>query len=379
MSRFTVFMAVSIFSYAIFWLISSWDQWNFLSPSLIHETIDNQQLMPKYISENISGFISREYIRHDGLVEGEGSGATSESQSYGMLMAVYSNKQEMFDIIWKWTKDNLQTRQNDKLFSWLWENGKISDTNPATDADQDIAYALYLASKQWGNEKYRAEAKEIVKDIWNVETKEIVGMRYVAAGNWAVAEKNGVIINPSYLAPYEYRIFAELDPEHNWLSIVDSSYAALNVCTGSSGLAMDWCQLNSKGDIVPKYHLGKKDGSVHSYDALRVPYRVALDYKLNSEPRALEYLQKDSTLPRDWKEQGKIFSAYSQTGKAIQDGESLAAYGAWLAALSVIDGDVAQEVFEKKIAFIDMNKNIDFYDLAWLWFGLRVFDNSTSI
>ena len=239
----------------------------------------------------------------------------SESLSYSMLIAVYSKNRDVFDENWNWAKKNLQVRPGDKLFSWLWQNGKVGDINPATDADQDIAYALYLAYKQWGDEAYLRSSLEIVRDIWRVETELIQGVRYVSAGNWAVNDTNGVIVNPSYLAPYQYRVFAEIDPEHDWMRLVDSSYKVLNLCTGATGLAQDWCKIDNQGNTVKNFRLSKADSSVYSYDALRVPYRISMDYLLNNEERAIEYLKRNTVFSADWKKNGKIFSVYNQRGE----------------------------------------------------------------
>lgn len=328
---------------------------------------------PKNMAEKNLEVLKKQHFRSDGMVESEKNKTTSESQSYGMLIAVLSGDKELFDRVWVWTKNNLQVRPEDKLFSWVWQGGKVVDSNPATDADQDIAYALHLAYKKWGDEIYLNEAREIVRDIWRVETKEINGTRYVAAGNWAAQDKNGIIINPSYLAPYQYRVFVTFDAEHNWLSLADSSYKALELCTGSAGLAMDWCKLDNKGNIVRNYKFSGNDSSMYSYDALRVPYRIARDYLLSKDPRALEYLKKNKVFLKNWKKEDKIFAAYNQEGVPVGANESLASYGAQLASMSLIDKMIAKEIFEKKIATINNWENVIFYDLSWLWFGLRFY------
>src|SRR3989344_4771278 len=40
----------------------------------------------------------------------------SESQSYGMLRAVWSNDQQTFDRVWNWTKNNLQRKNIAKIY-----------------------------------------------------------------------------------------------------------------------------------------------------------------------------------------------------------------------------------------------------------------------
>src|SRR5579884_557263 len=76
---------------------------------------------------------------------------TSEGQSYALLRSVWSDDKPTFDLVWKFTQDNLK-RPGDNLFAWQW--GKRSDgsygvmpdggINTASDADSDIAFALIL-------------------------------------------------------------------------------------------------------------------------------------------------------------------------------------------------------------------------------------------
>ena len=339
----------------------------FVNTSFLLETSPNpQQVARKYFE-----VIKAKYFRDNGMIESEKNKTTSESQSYMMLMAVMSSDRQTFDRVWDWTKSNLQLRPKDKLFAWLWKDGKIADINPATDADQDIAYALYLAHKRWGNEAYLNQAREIVRDIWNIETKEIAGERYVAAGNWATKYTDGVVVNPSYLAPYQYRAFATFNTENDWLSLADSSYKALELCSSSMGLPMDWCKIDNQGNLVKNFKFGNGDSSKYSYDALRVPFRIAMDYALYAEPRALEYLKRNNVFAENWKEQGKIFAVYNQQGEPLVNYESFANYGTQLASMSLTNKELADEIFKKKIVAVDSLYNLGFYNLSWLWFGLR--------
>lgn len=313
------------------------------------------------------------YFLANGRVESGTNRTTSESQSYGMLIAILANDRSTFDNVWNWTRSTLQTRPTDKLFSWVWENGAIPDKNPATDADQDIAYALYLAYKKWGDVAYLNQAKEIVRDIWNVETKEVAGTRYVGAGNWAVLYYPGIVVNPSYLAPYQYRAFATFDTEHAWMSLVDSSYKVLAMCTGALGLAMDWCSLDAQGNLIADFKLNGTESSRYSYDALRVPYRVAMDYLWYGESRGLAHLNKNTVFARDWVAKGEIFAVYTQAGVSEVPYGSLASYGAMLTGVSLVNKTMGSEIFDRKIASVDAFKYAGFYEVAWVLLGLDLY------
>ena len=100
----------------------------------------------------------QDYMSSDGRIMDpqRNNATTSEGQAYMLLRSVLINDRKTFDLVLKWSKDNLQ--REDKLFSWLWgknQSGeyKTLDANSASDADVDIAFALVLAHKKWKNKK----------------------------------------------------------------------------------------------------------------------------------------------------------------------------------------------------------------------------------
>ena len=297
---------------------------------------------------------------------------SSESQSYALLMAVFSNDKKLFDETWFWTREHLQIRA-DHLFAWRWSNGKIDDSNSATDADQDIALALYLASVRWNVPEYEVESREIVEDIWAFDTKLFLGKRYVIGGAEGFASAKDIVMNPSYFSPYAYRIFSKIDKRHNWLSLVDSSYEILNRCVASSGLFPDWCKLDSSGKIIRKFTLGEKRADLDSYDAMRVPYRLALDYVLFKEPRAKILLEKNKIFAEELLEKDKISAAYELNGEASGDDENYARYGAELARSLSLDSEMMVDILDKKIRKINLATRDNTYELSWIYFGLHAY------
>ncbi len=66
----------------------------------------------------------------------------SESQGYGMLLAVAANDRAAFEAIWAWTQAHLYVR-GDNLASWKWDPAAtphVADPNNATDGDLLIAW-----------------------------------------------------------------------------------------------------------------------------------------------------------------------------------------------------------------------------------------------
>src|SRR5574344_2396271 len=104
--------------------------------------------------ENTYNIYKQTYMSNDGRVidKSKSDITTSEGQSYMLLRALAMNDKKTFDLVLKWSQNNLQRQDN--LFAWLWGKTKhndwgILDNNTASDADIDIALALFKASEKW--------------------------------------------------------------------------------------------------------------------------------------------------------------------------------------------------------------------------------------
>jgi endo-1,4-beta-D-glucanase Y len=311
---------------------------------------------------------------------------TSEGQSYTMLRAVFSDDQSTFDGAYKWTKDILG-RKEDHLFAWLF--GKDTDGeyrvlktqggyNTASDADSDIALSLIFAYKRWHQDSYKSDALAILKDIWDKEVVTIQGTNYLTANNVEKFMSARVIVNPSYLSPYAYRIFAQYDKDHDWMSLVDSSYAVLNEV--GVPLPPDWIVIDKATGKMSNTDIPNLTSNF-SFDAMRVPWRIAVDYAWNKESRAKEYLNKLSFLTDEWVKKGKIAATYTHDGKVLNGSEVPAMYGAVLGYFMVSDPQHAEEVYNLKLKSLynpDTNswkKPLSYYDDNWAWFGIGLYNN----
>jgi endoglucanase len=318
---------------------------------------------------------------------------TSEGQSYTMLRAVWLDDKETFDKSWKWTKDNLQ-HQDDHLFSWLYGNkgggqyGILTEqggNNSASDADTDIALSLLFAYSRWRDNSYLAAAKLIITDIWDKEVIMIGGKPYLAANN---IEKNGtgsIIINPSYFEPYAYRVFAKVDG-HDWSKLIDTSYQVIEAAgkdpldvSASAGLPPDWLALDRSSG---KIQAANRDNltSNFSFDALRIPWRLALDWQWNGEARAKRILDTYGFLNQQWQSNQLIYASYRHDGVPLVRFETPAMYGGTIGYFLVSNSDKAGSVYASKIGVLyDPDHNswkqpLNYYDDNWAWFGLGLYN-----
>lgn len=308
---------------------------------------------------------------------------TSEGQSYTMLRAVWMGDKAIFDGAWQWTKDNLD-REGDRLSSWLF--GQRPDGswgvlineggyNSATDAEEDIALSLIFAYARWQDDRYLGDARVILNDLWAKEVFMVQGRPYLAANDLEkFSPAESAIVNPSYLAPYAYRIFATVDPAHDWHGLVDTSYEVLDASLSEDGLPPDWVRVNKQTGAVS---VTDSLPSGFSYDALRVPWRIALDYQWYADERASALLKKMEGIGKQWRTSGSIVPT-TRDGRA-SGGESPALYGGVLGYFLVAEPELAREVYETKLQFLfDPGQNrfkerLSYYDDNWAWFGMGLY------
>jgi endo-1,4-beta-D-glucanase Y len=239
----------------------------------------------------------------------------SEGIGYGMLLAVYMNDQSLFDDLWNYEQLHLGvcppglTCPDMELMDWnISADGSTAlGTGAATDADEDMAFALAMADKQWGGQgalskSYNAFAVAQITSIWLLE---IFQSMFVKPGDWG----DNTTLNPSYFAPAYYRVFKTVggtlpksgggswDPD--WDGTIDTLYTtignALNATNQNqnNGLVPAWC--TSAGAPNPMAIMPGGNATNYQYDSCRTPFRIALDWCLNGEPRAQAYVAKTSS------------------------------------------------------------------------------------
>jgi len=236
----------------------------------------------------------------------EPGSTVSEGIAYGMLISVYMDDQALFDDLWKYALKYSWNSGSDQtlLMNWyIHADGNVSgggDGDPAgngaaTDADEDIAFALVMADRQWGGagsleRGYIEYAKELIGDIWTYETLD---ERLPKNGSGWGTDAN---LNISYFAPAYYRVFAEVSGDNRWLTnVVEYVYTvignSLNDQNGNAanGLVPAWATSNGEPaqnqDPLP-FH--------YQYDSCRTPFRIGQDACWNADARARAYVAKTS-------------------------------------------------------------------------------------
>jgi endo-1,4-beta-D-glucanase Y len=210
-----------------------------------------------------------------------GNDTVSEGIGYGMLIGVFMNDQSMFDALWSYAKSH---NDGHGLMTWCVPggSGSCSGGGSATDGDEDMAYALLMASKQWPTKaSYASDATALINAIMQYEVDS--GSNVLKPGDNFGGPSE---MNPSYLAPAYYRAFARATGNSKWMNVLDESYTIVAAASGQYGLVPNWATSSGSGIAGPT---SDGSGPNFGYDACRVPFRIGLDYCLNGETRAQHY------------------------------------------------------------------------------------------
>jgi endo-1,4-beta-D-glucanase Y len=218
----------------------------------------------------------------------------SEGIGYGMLVSLYSNDQDYFNLIWGSAE---QYMWNGVGYDWrIDEYGNKMSYGSATDAEQDIALSLIFAQTkvdkgEWQghyNPTYGERAQNILDNMWN--SKMISEWKNLAPGSgWG----GDTFVNPGYFAPAWYRIFHIFDnSNHDWYSVIDNCYNTILHNIGfSKGLIPDWTTTSGDfyyGDLGYNTY---GNGQYLFKDAIRILWRISTDYLWNNETRAKLFLE----------------------------------------------------------------------------------------
>ncbi len=257
---------------------------------------------------------------------------TSESQGYGLLIAVlmapYDNDaQKYFDALFRFAK-KYPSSINPHFMSWEVSDQKGGEDS-AFDGDCDIAYALLLASQQWGENgaiHYKDEALKIIDALG----KNLIGKEsYLPLlGDWV--DPDGETYNQYTTRSSDFMLenfytFYQATNDRKWLKVIDTTLDALSqiqsLPENKTDLVSDFLYYDrAKKHYYPtkRKFLEQEDNSYY-YNAARVPFRVGLYALRHDDQKAKNILQK---MLRWIKEESKgdaynIKAGYTLSGEAI--------------------------------------------------------------
>ncbi|MDR7208666.1 glycosyl hydrolase family 8 [Flavobacterium piscis] len=217
----------------------------------------------------------------------------SEGIGYGMLLSAYAADKTLFDGLWLYYKDNVNSNG---VMNWRINGCSGTDGfNGATDAELDAAFALIVADYQWasaGAINYKSDATTLITAI---KTHEVEANTFVLKPGDQFGGSQ--ITNPSYFSPAYYRVFGAFTNDTAfWNQVAEKSYTVINnnltVNNAVGGLVSDWCM--ASGAYSSEASGYANQGKLYTYDAARTPWRIAVDYVWYGNSDATAYSKKSS-------------------------------------------------------------------------------------
>ena len=251
-----------------------------------------------------AGFEDDGHPRYRILHQRDPAGDTvSEGMGYGMIIAAYMaghdpDAKVIFDGLYEYVLDH-PSIYGPHLMDWdipADETSNIPDDDSAFDGDADIAYALLLASKQWGNAgrfNYANEAS-LVLDAMMLRT---VGQdsNYPLLGDWVndpTDEYTQYMARTSDFIPGHFHAFARATNNDRWNDVALACQSIINhiqsTYSPKTGLIPDFIipvsdQNHTPMPANPFFIEGLNDGQ-YEYNACRDPWRLATDALINNDP-----------------------------------------------------------------------------------------------
>ena len=311
---------------------------NQYSQSQLDTSVENFYLKWKkhylrFTSDNTQCYV---YCNADGLWRGGNKSANSislsEGHGYGMLIEVVmaGYDQEAHTIFNKMVTFFKQhpSNINHKLMAWDQTRDSLineHNSDDATDGDLDIAYSLLMADKQWGSAgkyNYLEEAKNVINALMktnvNPYTKTMIMGDFTEKGEPYYNDTRSSDFIPGY-----FKAFARVTGDSNWVSITNKGYRLMSFMqkrySPNAGLLPDFIKGCNK---VPRpagpYFIEKREDGGYSYNACRIPWRIASDYIVSGDKRDSAMLAPINKwiIKKCKNDPNRIVDGYSLSGKA---------------------------------------------------------------
>lgn len=255
------------------------------------------------------------FYNSDGTSDPKNAVSVSEGQGYGMLLTVYmagydAEAQTIFDNLFRYYQA-FQSVITPALMGWqqVDEDGEIipnpeGGDDSATDGDLDIAFALLLADKQWGSNgpiNYIAKANTMISAIRKGDVN--LELFTLKLGDWADDEEPedpdepdyGKATRPSDFMLNHLKNFSAASGNSTWQSVITKTYSVINELfnnfSPNTGLLPDFVEFIDNAYVpADEEFLERIEDGYYSWNSCRTPWRIATDYILTGDTRALNQL-----------------------------------------------------------------------------------------
>lgn len=148
----------------------------------------------------------------------------SEGMSYGMMLAVQYDQQNVFDRLWKWamTYMYMEDGKHAHYFAWSVDpSGTKNHFGPAPDGEEFFAMALFFASNRWGDKAgifhYSEQARRLLHYCVHKGEKDDELPMWERTNHLIKFIPEVNFTDPSYHVPHFYEQFAQYANEEDQL------------------------------------------------------------------------------------------------------------------------------------------------------------------
>jgi oligosaccharide reducing-end xylanase len=231
----------------------------------------------------------------------------SEGMSYGMMIAVQTDRRDVFDALWNWAYSHMRYASGPRQGYFRWQctrSGCPRDAVPASDGEEYFATALFFAAHRWGSRAglydYEAQANAILDTMLHKE--EMNGGVVDGVTNMFDRETHQVVFvpngrfarftDPSYHLPAFYELWARWAA--GWQGRRDEDRAFWHEAARRSRLLLERAAHPETG-LTPDY--SEFDGRPHvrdghedfRFDAFRSAMNWSVDHAWwGLDPAAIE-------------------------------------------------------------------------------------------
>ena len=238
-------------------------------------------------------------VAGDYKVAFEPSGTTvSEAMGYGMLITVMMagadpGAKSYFDGLNRFRK-RYPSAINPEFMCWkVPASEKHVKNDSATDGDLDVALALLMAHRQWGDPGYLAEARTLISALSSSLVRPDFSLRL---GDWDTGSPGAMLTRMSDFMPTHFRVFGTVSGDELWAKVENRCYEILGELQENNapltGLVPDFAEAKGRKwqPAGPKALEGPHDGE-YSYNACRVPWRIGWSAIVLNDSRARHFLK----------------------------------------------------------------------------------------